>query len=479
MMDGATQHLQILLDSILDGTASDAQRSEFARLVEQNPDLVAPLVEQLRTHSLLQWLCEEVKIGSVPFPEPGERGEREMMLRRPPARHAIVGWLASLAAVLVVGGAATLWWAQTPSHNVAGNNIAVADVVDEDSIVWSEGTAALHSDRRIYPGRLEIEAGLLTLRFRSGPTVTFRGAASLRIESDMLIRLERGQATAHVPHWAKGFTIETADVKVVDLGTQFGVMASGESATDVVIFEGEVDIRPTGGRENIQKRLVQGQAARVGRDGAIDRIAEVYGDTKNGWSTATDSGEPTSVFASVRDNIPPPGGTDYFYFCQISPRGLQEDAPAYVDRRQHQWNGVTAAGLPEFLLGADYCRTFNDYRYMSYLEIVVKLARPANLYVFIDDRVPTPDWVLERFENTGVKIGLDEGPDEGIPDHRTAVGPGNSIDNVFTVWRRRCEGGEVVRLGGLETRADARAMYGIAAKSIDDENRVLNSREGR
>jgi hypothetical protein len=97
------------------------------------------------------------------------------------------------------------------------------------------------------------------------------------------------------------------------------------------------------------------------------------------------------------------------------------------------------------------------------------LARPANLYVFFDDRVPTPDWLPERFENTGVKIGLDEGPDEGIPHHRTAVGPGNSIDNVFTVWRRRCERGEVVKIGAMGTRADARAMYGIAAKALDDE----------
>jgi len=246
-------------------------------------------------------------------------------------------------------------------------------------------------------------------------------------------------------------------------------MARGDGMTDVVIFEGKVDVKPTGAKQLVQKRLNQGEAASINSNGSFNRIVEVRGDTKNGWSTATDSSTPPSVFASIRDNIPSTGGTDYFYFCQVTPRGLQEDALAYVDRRPHQWNGLTAAGLPEFLLGADYCRTFNDYRYMSYFEIAVKLACPANLYVFIDDRVPTPDWLVERFENTGVKIGLDEGPDEGIPDHRTAVGPGNSIDNVFTVWRRRCERDEVVKIGGMETRADARAMYGIAATPIERE----------
>jgi hypothetical protein len=423
----------------------------------------------MRTHSLLQWLCDEVRVGSVQIPDAAERALREANRRRRPARRTFIGWVGSLAAILIVGGAATLWWTETPPDNPAPFDVAVAEVVEEGSVVWSENTTALQPDRMIYPGRLEFEAGQLTLRFRSGATVSFRGASSIQIESDMLVRLDRGQATAQVPHWAKGFTIETADVEVVDLGTQFGVMASGDGATDVVIFEGEVDVKPTGGTRNVQRRLIQGQAARIDSDGAINRIAEVHGDIKTGWTTATDSAAPPSVFASVRDNIPVSGGTDYFYYCQITPGGLQEDALAYVERRAHQWNGLTAAGLPDFLLGADYCRTFNDYRYMSDFEIVVKLARPANLYVFFDDRVPTPDWLPERFENTGVKIGLDEGPDEGIPHHRTAVGPGNSIDNVFTVWRRRCERGDVVKIGAMGTRADARAMYGIAAKALDDE----------
>jgi hypothetical protein len=467
MMDGVAKRLQILLDSILDGTGSDAQRREFVRTVEQHPDLIPPLIEQVRTHSLLQWICDDVGMGNVQIPVSTERALHAASLRHHPAKRTFIGWVAAIAAVVVVGGAATLWWTVSSTHGPARRDVAVAEVVEEGGVVWSENTNALRPDRTIYPGRLKFEAGLLTLRFRSGATVTFRGASSIQIKSDMLVRLERGQATAQVPHWAKGFTIETADVKVVDLGTQFGVMAGGESATDVVIFEGEVDVKPTGGSGNVQRRLVQGQAARIDSGGSLSRIAEVRGDTKTGWSTTTGSGAPPSVFASIRDNIPSIGGTDYFYFCQVSPGGLQEDALAYVDHRPHQWNGLTAAGLPKFLLGADYCRTFNDYRYLSDLEIVVKLAYPANLYVFFDDRVPTPNWLPERFENTGVKIGLDEGPDEGIPDHRTAVGPGNSIDNVFTVWRRRCKRGEVVKIGAMGTRADARAMYGIAAKALE------------
>jgi hypothetical protein len=376
-----------------------------------------------------------------------------------------MGWIVSIAAVLIIATGAIfgLIHRSLPAHNAA-----VAEIVDDAGVVWSETTTALTDGRLIRPGRLDIESGTLTLRFRSGATVSLRGAALTRIESDMLVWLERGQATAQVPHWAKGFTIETADVEVIDLGTQFGVMALGDGMTDVVIFEGQVDLKPTNGKEGVQKRLNQGEAARVNSNGSIDRIVEVRSDVKGGWSTTNHSGGGLNVFKSIRDNIPPSDGSKYYYY-QITTAGLEDDAWAYVDKHPHQWNGLTAKGLPDFLRGADYAKTFNDYRYIQGFEIVVELSRAADLYVFFDDRVPTPDWLLERFEDTGVNIGLDEGPWEGILDHRYAVGAGNSIDNVFSVWRRSCVPGEMVTLGAVGESNEARAMYGIAATPLDFE----------
>jgi hypothetical protein len=54
-----------------------------------------------------------------------------------------------------------------------------------------------------------------------------------------------------------------------------------------------------------------------------------------------------------------------------------------------------------------------------------------------------------------------------VPDHDLAVGGGNSIDNVFSVWRRRCVDGEPVRLGPVGPTNEARAMYGVAATPLE------------
>jgi ferric-dicitrate binding protein FerR (iron transport regulator) len=462
MSDAPEIRLQVLLDHVLESTGTDAERREFVDLVDRHPELTTPLIEQLRTHSLLQWQCDQVRLSTTDQPELPQLQLSEPRTAMPSRRRRSVRGLAVIAAVLMLGTSAFLWWRST---NVAKNGSAVAEVVAEKAVVWSASTDALEAQRYIHAGILAIESGDLTLRFRSGATVLLHGRSSLRIESDMLVLLDHGQATAQVPHWAKGFTIETADVEVIDLGTQFGVMARDNGSTDVVIFEGEVDLKPTGGDRRVQKRLKQGEAARVNSEGDINRIVEVRSDVKGGWSTRHPSGISHSVFKAIRDNIPPSDGSKYYYY-QITAAGLEDDAWAYVDGHPHQWNGLRADGLPDFLQGADYTRTFNDYRYIHDLEIVVELDGPADLFVLFDDRVPTPDWLRDGFRDSGVNIGLDEGPWEGIPDHRCAVGPGNSIDNVFSVWRRRCERAETVKLGAVGNSNEARAMYGIAATPL-------------
>ncbi len=461
-MGTAEKQLQTLLDAVLDATCSDSQRDEFGRLIEEHPELAAEFTEQLRIHSLLQWRSNELELSGLKIPQasPSRPGSGDSEKRA--TRGANIGFLAFIAVALLIAIGSVFWRFRKVESEPP---YAIAEVVDEKGVVWSPRTTAIENGRLVHSGRLEIESGQLTLQFRSGPTVVLRGAASGRIESDMLMRLERGQATAQVPHWAKGFTIETADVEVIDLGTQFGVMARADGMTDVVIFEGQVDVKPTGGRQRVQKRLNQGEAARIASNGSIDRIVEVRSGIEGGWSTMHHA-DPSSVFKAIRDNIPPSDGSTYYYY-QITARGLRDDAWAYVDRHPHQWNGLTPKGLPEILLDADYARMFNDYRYIHGFEIVVELAMPANLYVFFDDRVPTPEWLTERFEDTGIDIGLDEGPWEGIPDHRTAVGGGNSIDNIFSVWHRRCERAEEVTLGAVGDSNEARAMYGIAATPLE------------
>ncbi len=86
------------------------------------------------------------------------------------------------------------------------------------------------------------------------------------------------------------------------------------------------------------------------------------------------------------------------------------------------------------------------------------------LYVFHEPRLgEVPDWLKKDFVDTGLKIGLDEGPPD-MPQLALEKGAGNSVDRVFTVWLREVRQPGPVTLG--RNTASSKSMYGVAAKAL-------------
>jgi hypothetical protein len=167
------------------------------------------------------------------------------------------------------------------------------------------------------------------------------------------------------------------------------------------------------------------------------------------------------IVATVSDNVRSLQTAKYY---RVIPHGFREDCRAYVDR-MHQWNGVDARGLPPFLLGGDYVMTFNDDKIANEIEIAVGVSQPANLYVLIDDRVTPPEWLKRDFVDTNWDVGSDEGWEDRVID--VATGPGQSVEHVFSVWRRVVGEPTTVILGALSYDSSPakvtaeRSMYGI------------------
>lgn len=458
-MSSAKGQLLVLLDCVLDGSGSDSDHQDFSQLVERHHELTPDLVEQLRMHSLLQWQCDQVNvpIAHDTSVQRSRRHTKSTPARRPPRAWQSWQWAAAIVLVVFCGAASWefLSWAFARSG-------AVAEIVGDKPATWAESSTALEKGHLIYPGRLELTSGTAELKFRSGAVVSVSGPTSLRIESDMLVYQEHGTTTSSVPHTAKGFTIKTPVAEIVDRGTRFRVVAREDGATEVTVLEGEVDLRPSASLAQYQICVREEEAARINNRGSIDRLVRFQRDQEGEpWTSA----QPLRVqtIKKVWDQWYT-GGESYYL---ITARGLADDSVAYVDS-PHQWNGLTADGIPEILRRADYVQTFNDYRYMSDLEVSVELARPAMLYVFYDKRSPTPTWLSAQFNDSGMEIGLDEGPwGEGMAEQAVAEGPGQSVDNVCRVWQRKCERVGTYKLGPMTKTSEARAMYGIAATPLD------------
>ncbi len=415
-MDAEERQFERLVHHLIDGIATDAERAELARLSAAHPEWVTGVFDELTLDALLKWQSGNI-IDELPFLD-------ETVLRQ--NRKSIPLWTAMIAATVLIATGLAAW------KFVRTNPIepVVADIIHQQEVHWAAETTALAADNAVRRGRLSSTAGEYTLQFRDGSTVRVVGPASLDIKSKMLVQLDNGQATASVPPGSTGFTITSALIDVVDQGTEFGISVEGGRA-DVVVFEGKVDVNSNVGRPGPSKRLTEGEAIKVDQQGAIGRLADVRRDVQGRWWTDDRSGSGGQVIASVSDNIHGGDAGKVFACYQTTFEGLHEDGLAFSDNPHHQWNGLTADGLPDFLLGADYIKTFNHYRYLRYFKMTIEFARPANLYVFADDRIAPPAWLVEQFEDTGVDIGLDEGPWlENLPPefqkfdvNTTAIGP--------------------------------------------------------
>ena len=456
--DNSRRRLEDVLDQVIEHGAETPLCGELSRLIDSKPELLGEIADQLRIHSLLEWQSHDAATAlslSDLEAEPELLGDMRTPRTFRPSRRG--RWLAAAALMLASGLGLAAYYVARPASDAV-----VAEVVDDAQVAWSESTDAVADRKEVGRGLIEFESGTLTLRFRSGATLRTIGPASMRIDSDMLVYLDGGQATAHVPQWARGFTVETPDAHIVDMGTKFGVVARSAGKTDVVVFDGEVHVRHTAREESGEKLLFQGEAVRVDSQG-MDRIVQVRRDSRGqGWSTGPSDSD-IGVIGSIHDNLRSSNSPKYY---EVTPHGLDDDVLAYVDR-PHQWNGIDGTGLPRTLRHADYVRTFNEDKYTGELEITVELLEPAMLYILFDNRVPAPEWLKADFKDTGEDIGLDEGPwAPGDPALRTTAGSGNSVDSVFSVWERRCDEPGPVRLGPVGPSIEARAMYGIAARAI-------------
>ncbi|MCM2373012.1 LamG-like jellyroll fold domain-containing protein [Aporhodopirellula aestuarii] len=128
----------------------------------------------------------------------------------------------------------------------------------------------LSAGQSLVPGEFRIEQGLVQIEFFCGATILLEGPAELQLVSTELARLRQGKLRAQVPPAAHGFTVEADDLRVVDLGTEFGVSVSTEGA-DVEVFDGEVEVHHGGSAIRL---LGQGDAVMHDRRGELaDAIA--------------------------------------------------------------------------------------------------------------------------------------------------------------------------------------------------------------
>jgi ferric-dicitrate binding protein FerR (iron transport regulator) len=382
------------------------------------------------------------------------------------------GFLAIAAGLLIALGV----WQSVESRNQdlsrSAGNSEILDRIEpasEDCKWYVERAKRTHPNFCLPGDIVRVTSGKLELEYVNGTKVVLHSPAAYQLIDDMQARILLGRLSATITDAGKGFSVLTPRATVIDLGTEFGIKVNDDGATDVVVFKGVVDIDYNDHTDHSNaRRLHMGEAVHLDAVGTVSRIVSI-----NGLAYSTQALEELSrpaVISQVYDNVERTSSLMSYY--EIVHQGMREDALAYVDRIAHQWNGVDEKGMPSYLNGADYVKMFNSDKYDFNISVGVKLDVPAKLYVLFDDRLPIPAWLRKGFQDTGDNIGMDTGPflsrgELQNPDTPPGVGPGDSVEDILSVWVKEVPEPGIVYLSSTEIHQPTSNMYGIAAVPLN------------
>ena len=147
----------------------------------------------------------------------------------------VITFILSMAAALLIG----LFINTSSTNNSQGPEI-VAIVTDCQNAEWASYGSENRMGKSIHTGDVKLLSGSAEFTFTNGARVRIKAPASLRIHNNISMALEYGQLSAHIPEAAKGFTIDTSDLRVIDLGTEFAVNLPQGGEAEVHVFSGLV-----------------------------------------------------------------------------------------------------------------------------------------------------------------------------------------------------------------------------------------------
>ena len=175
-------------------------------------------------------------------------------------RRVVTKALLATAAVLIIS-AVVMWIKMVPAPNrVAGFRVAPDSVF---TLTHAEENDAPEGYALGTGSRLQLTEGVMEGRFGSGVQCVIKAPCDLTVLAENRISIAEGVAWFQVPSKAVGFTVETSQLTVVDLGTEFGVLVPDRGEHEIHVMKGSVKVFARNATDQARE-LAAGQARKAG-----------------------------------------------------------------------------------------------------------------------------------------------------------------------------------------------------------------------
>lgn len=234
----SVEELDDLLEALRDGTIEDAQMARLDQLLAEQPEALDRFVDRALLSADLSF-----QLGRHPsMPVIAKRRPWKLLLGIAAAAAILVGVLVSMP---------TSKAPESPSYEGCAVLTRALDVT------W--GDSAPSPGSVLPKGKLALTSGSVQLEFFSGARVILEGPAEFELLSAGEGFCRHGKLRAFVPPQAKGFTIRTESMTLVDRGTEFGLRVDRGGGSEVHVFQGRVEIQAAGASRD----LTDGTALRL------------------------------------------------------------------------------------------------------------------------------------------------------------------------------------------------------------------------
>lgn len=264
LSDPQRLELNELCSVLVDGAITDPQRARLEQLLADSPEARRIYVRAMALSASLIDYASEMQADE---PTPARLAADAIVSRAWWWAFASLGAAAAIVFAFWLGGVS-----KSGSGGESQPPEIVAHLSGAKNCQWAG--AALQPGAQLQGGqRVELVSGFAEISFDSGAQLILEGPASLDLNSVWEAVLQRGALKASVPQEAIGFRVSNAAVDVVDLGTEFSMVAEESGATEVFVLRGAVEAHPRAAvNEPARTSLVlqEKQARRFARTGITE-----------------------------------------------------------------------------------------------------------------------------------------------------------------------------------------------------------------
>lgn len=150
--------------------------------------------------------------------------------------------------------------------SIKANSISKFEIQHKDSSAETPPNTLMNG------ATLVVTQGTVSLSLENGVESIIQAPAELTLHDTMQLQLDKGRAWFQIPEQATGFTVSTKDIKVVDLGTEFGVLSCPYSQDEVHVFKGSVEVTSLEDPETVHT-IKKDAALKLDEDGDLLAIA--------------------------------------------------------------------------------------------------------------------------------------------------------------------------------------------------------------